>query len=266
MKAPLQVREGQEQGRKALPRARFPSARGRRKVFRMSNVVSRTVVMLAVAATVFGQAQTSCDTSGPHTLYSEHASTIEQGDIKSPDGRKVLSVARVPDMSGRTEGRLKFSVTDSGRRHWAELAGFAAEVTWSPDSSAFAVTQTEGGGGIGYRVYVFYVEATGLRKLTVSTPIEKAFGTPTKCEVPVRPNTGFVMWLAGSERVLVAAEVVPVSICECSGLFSLYEVHVPDLRIVNYFDQSATKKKFANVLGCELRNAKNCSTTKLRRR
>jgi hypothetical protein len=232
----------------------------------MSNVVIRTVWLLAVAATVLGQAKTSCDTSGPHPLYSEHASTIEQGDIKSPDGRKVLSVTRVPDTSGRTEGRLKFSVTDSSKRYWAELAGFNAEVTWSPDSSAFAVTQTEGGGGIGYRVYVFYVEATGLRKLTVSPPIEKAFGTPTKCEVPVRPNTGFVKWLAGSERVLVAAEVVPVTICECSGLFSLYEVRLSDLRIVNNFEQSVAKKKFADVLGCELIDAKNCSTTNLRRR
>jgi hypothetical protein len=232
----------------------------------MSNVFIRTVLLLAVAASARGQAKTSCNTSGPHTLYSEHASTIEQGDIKSPDGRKVLRATRVPDTSGRTEGRLKFSVTDRGKRYWAELPGFDAEVTWSPDSSAFAVTQTEGGGGIGYRVYVFYVDANELRKVTVSPPIEKAFGTPTKCEVPVRPNTGFVTWLQGSERLLVAAEVVPVSICECSGLFSLYEVHLPDLRIVNNFDQSAAKKKFADVLGCELRDAKNCSTTNLRRR
>jgi hypothetical protein len=249
--------------RKAVSQ-RFLSACGRRKVFRMNNVVIRTVLLLAIAYTALGQAKTSCDTSGPHTLYSEHASTIEQGDIKSPDGRKVLRVTRIPDTSGRTEGRLKFSIRDSGRQYWAKRTGFNTEVTWSPDSSAFAVTQTEGGGGIGYRVYVFYVKATGLRKLTVSTPIEKAFGTPTKCEVPVRPNTGFVTWLAGSERVLVAAEVVPVSICECSGLFRLYEVHLPDLRIVNSFDQSAAKKKFEAVLGCQLRDAKKCLTANLR--
>jgi hypothetical protein len=228
----------------------------------MSNAISSTVLFLALAAVALGQEKTSCDTSGPHPLYSQQASVIEKGDIKSPDGRKALSVTRVPDASDRTEGQLRFTVTAGNKRYSAQLDGFNAEVTWSPDSSAFAVTQTEGGGGFGYRVYVFYVEATGLRKLTVSTPIEKAFGTPTKCEIPVLPNTGFVTWLSGSERVLIAAEVVPVSVCQCAGMFRVYEVHLPDLHIVNSFEQSLAQEKFADVLGCELRDAKSCPVAK----
>jgi len=144
----------------------------------------------------------------------------------------------------------------------AKLAGFDAEVTWSPDSSAFAVTQTEGGGGFGYRVYIFYVEPSGLRKLAVSAPIEKAFGTPTRCEVPVPPNTGFVTWLSGSKRILIAAEVVPVSVCQCGGMFRVYEVHLSDLQIIASYGQSLAKKKFADVLGCELSDAKDCPVAK----
>lgn len=217
-----------------------------------------------MATPLLGQEMTSCDTNGPHPLYSQRASVIEKGDIKSPDGRKTLRVTRVPDASYRTEGLLRFSVTAGSKPSSAQLAGFDAEVTWSPDSSAFAVTQTEGGGGFGYRVYIFYVEPDGLRKLTVSTPIEKAFGTPTKCEIPVVPNTGFVTWLGGSERVLIAAEVVPVSVCQCSGMFRVYEVHLPDLKIINSFDQALAKEKFADVLGCELRDAKDCPAAQSR--
>lgn len=47
----------------------------------------------------------------------------------------------------------------------ARLSGWGAEVSWSPDSSALAITQTEGGGGIGYRVYLLYVESNRLRKV-----------------------------------------------------------------------------------------------------
>jgi hypothetical protein len=228
----------------------------------MTNAIIPTVLLFAVAASALGQEKTSCDTSGPHTLYSQHASVIGRGDIKSPDGRKTLKISRLPDPLARTEGKLRFSVAAGSKQYSAELAGFDAEVTWSLDSSAFAVTQTEGGGGFGYRVYVFYIDPSGLRKVTVSTPIEKAFGTPTKCEIPVLPNTGFVTWLSGSERALIAAEVVPVSVCQCSGMFRVYEVHLPDLQIIKSFDQSLAKEKFADVLGCELRDAKSCPIAK----
>ncbi len=235
-----------------------------RKLWSMIRALIQTAMLLAVAVTATAQIKTSCDISGPHTLYSQKAAVLEKGDIKSPDGQKTIKVTRVPNPPRDTEGQLRFTVTAGGKSHSAVLDGFDAEVSWSPDSSAFAVTETEGGGGIGYRVYVFYVEPERLRKLTVSGPVEKAFGTPTKCEVAVPPNTAFVTWLGGTDRVLIAAEVVPVSICQCSGMFRVYEVHLPDLQIINTFDQSVAKKKFWNVLGCELRDAESCSTAKSR--
>lgn len=230
----------------------------RSKLRSMTSPFIQMVMLLAVAPTAIGQVKTSCDISGPHALYSQHASVIEKGDIKSPDGRKTIRVTPVAEPTKDSEGQLRFTVTAGSARHETVLDGFDAEVSWSPDSSAFAVTETEGGGGIGYRVYVFYVETSGLRKLTVSTPVEKDFGSPTKCEVSVPPNTGFVTWLGGSDRVLIAAEVVPVSICQCSGMFRAYEVHLPDLKIISKFGQSVAKKKFWSVLGCGLRDAESC--------
>jgi hypothetical protein len=184
------------------------------------------------------------------------------GNIQSPDRRKTLTVTPIRETSNYPNGQLMFSITARNRSYSSRLAGFDAEITWSPDSSAFAVTQTEGGGGFGYRVYVFYVDSSGLHKLAVSSPIEKVFGTPTKCEVPVLPNTGFVTWLGGSKRALIAAEVVPVSTCQCSGMFRAYEVQLPDLKIIKTYDQALAKEKFADKLGCELRDAKSCPIAK----
>lgn len=117
------------------------------------------------------------------------------------------------------------------------------------------VTQTEGGGGIGYSAYVFYVGENSLKKVEVDKVIAKAFGTPVKCEIAVSPNIGFVDWLGRSDRILVAAEVIPVSICQCSGMFKLYELSVPDLRILHAYSQIEAKKKFSDFLGCELHDA-----------
>jgi hypothetical protein len=228
------------------------------KLWSMTRPFIQVLMLLAVASPAAGQLKTSCDISGPHTIYSRHASVIEKGDIRSPDGGKTVKVTPIAEPPKNSEGQLRFTVTAGSTRHEAVLEGFDAEVSWSPDSSAFAVTETEGGGGIGPRVYVFYVEPNELRKLTVSTPVEKDFGSPTKCEVPVPPNTGFVTWLGGSDRVLIAAQVVPVSICRCSGMFRAYEVHLPDLKIIGKFDQSTAKQKFWTVLGCELRDAESC--------
>ncbi len=102
---------------------------------------------------------------------------------------------------------------------------------------------------------MFYVGETGLKKVGVSRIVEKAFGSPVKCEVRVPPNTGFIDWLGGSDRILVAAEVVPVSVCQCSGMFKVYELSLPEVQILQTYSQIEAKQKFSNLLGCELRDA-----------
>jgi hypothetical protein len=227
----------------------------------VDRVLIRISILLVTVLPAWAQERSSCDLSAPHTLYSQHASIVQHRDIKSPDGRKVLTVTPVVGSAGDI-GLLRFTVNSDGKNFSSDLAGLDAEISWAPDSSAFAVTQSEGVGGVGIRVYIFYTGTEGLRKLAISPTVEKAFGTPVKCEVPTLPNTGFVTWLRGSQLILVAAEVVPVSVCECGGWFRLYELHVPDLRIVNAYDQEVAKEKFADVLGCELLDAEKCEASR----
>jgi hypothetical protein len=183
------------------------------------------------------------------TLYSAYAS--DGARVKSPDGKNLVSVTTLYD-NRDPEGYISYRVR-AGQQHFStRLSGFRTEVLWSPDSKAFAVNQTEGGGGIGQRAYIFYLTDDGLRKIDVSAPVEKAFGAPVKCDVPVLPNTAALKWL-DSNRILVVAEVVPVSICKCRGTFQTYEVSLPDLGILHVHSQVETKRSFADALGCELR-------------
>lgn len=202
---------------------------------------------------------------GPHTLYSQQAVSLDSGlvRIKSPDGMKVLVVKREDEAKNSDGVDMLFTVDAYQKMFSLRLPGFNGEVLWSPDSSAFAVTETEGGGGIGNVAYLFYVSETGVKMEDVHSVVERAFGTPAKCEVAVGPNTAIVGWLHGSKKILVAAEVVPVSLCECMGMYKVYELSVPDMRIVKTYSQITAKKRFWDLLGCELRDADSACAERL---
>lgn len=173
----------------------------------------------------------------------------------------MLTVRRGEDEKHTTGSYITYYWPGGGKQLTVRLDGFGTEVLWSPDSSAFAVNQTEGGGGIGQRAYIFYPEKNHLHKIDVSAPVEKVFGSPVKCEVRVPPNTAVLNWL-DSDRVLVVAEIVHVSICKCSGTFKTYEVSRRPLRVVRAYSQAETKRRFADSLGCELRGADDaCAKT-----
>lgn len=219
----------------------------------MKHAIIGIVLLLAVARGAAEQRNT-CP-KGAHTLYSNRATSLDSGleRIKSPDGSKLLTVRRVEDAKDPDGMHLAFTLVEGKKKFRARLLGFNAEVLWSPDSSAFAVTQTEGGGGIGYGAYVFYVRQHGLEKVALSPPIKKAFSNPAKCEI--ESNVAIVDWLHESDRILVVGETIPVSFCQCMGTFELYDVSVPDGRVLQKYSQIEGKNKYWNLLGCELRDA-----------
>src|SRR5262249_53494850 len=189
---------------------------------------------------------------GKEPLYARYGS--ERETTQSPDGTKSLTAERVESDKDPDGAHIRYRLQIGQKQFSARIDGVRSEVLWSPDSKSFAVNQTEGGGGIGQRAYIFYVKRNGLQRLDVSAPIEKAFGSPVKCEVPTPPNTAVLQWL-DPKRILVVAEVVHVSICECLGTFQTYELSIPNLRIIRRFTQSETKRRFGDALGCELRDA-----------
>ncbi|HEY6969840.1 MAG TPA: hypothetical protein VJA94_11590, partial [Candidatus Angelobacter sp.] len=160
---------------------------------------------------------------------------------------------------------MSISVQTGGRRFKARLVGFDAEVLWSPDSSAFVVNEREGGGGFDQKAYIFYLKANGLEKKNLSALVERAFGRPVKCELPIRPNTAVVTWLA-PHRLLVAAEIVNVSVCQHPGTFLSYELSLPDLKVMARHTQAETRQKFGKYFGCELAAADDNSAARWQKR
>lgn len=90
--------------------------------------------------------------------------------------------------------------------------------------------------------------------MDLSRPVERAFGFSGKCEFHVLPQTGVLGWLA-PDRILMAAEVVTVSVCKYAGTFKTYELVLPSVQIVRSYNQVESKRLFAQFLGCELRDA-----------
>lgn len=236
----------------------------------MKTAISLWIVVSALAATTSAQRRHSCP-NGPHTLYSQNAVTLDGAmkqpvRVSSPDGQKVVRVKTVMDDPTTPDGwRIDLTVKSAEKTFTTSLPGFNGELAWSPDSKAFAVTLTTGGGSLGSRVYVFFVEPTGLRKVDVSAPIERHFGHPVQCEVEIAPNTGFIGWQADSSTLLVAAEVVPVSICHCMGAYRVYAMKLPSATIAGTMTQAQAKKQLWPSLGCELRDADDSCDSVLRR-
>lgn len=237
---------------------------------RLSSLPPLLTALFLLGPSATGQQVNSCP-KGFHTVYSRRATTLDGAytrpvRVNSPDGTKELSVITAEDPRASEGLSVKYTVRVGDSTFEAVLPGFNGEVAWSPDSKAFAVNQTEGGGGIGHRVYVFYVDNSGMRRLDVSPPIETDFGNPVQCDVPVAPNTAFVAWRHDSSTLLVAAEVIPVSFCKCQGTYRVYEMKLPRLKIVKTYSQLEAKKKFWNELGCELRDADDSCVQALERK
>ena len=226
---------------------------------RPTNANLMSLALLAIVALVmiesFGSGTTADDTLPNGAcknlpLYARHG--IEnRGKIKSPDGNKTLLLRFHHD--DQSMGYISLLLREGQSAFAARLDGFRSEILWSPDSSRFAVNQTVGGGGFGQKAYVFSVVAGRLRRIDISRPVEKAFGSPVKCEILMQPNTAIIQWL-DSDKVVVVAEVVPVSVCECHGSFRSYVVSLTDLTIKRSYSQAETRRLFSDSLGCELKN------------
>jgi len=221
--------------------------------------IALRVLPLLGQSYLVAQAAAECP-SGPHALYSQRTTPWDGRPLAlaSPDGRKSVRVGWAKDLENPDETGLDFTVRASGKEFTTRLAGHDAEVLWSPDSAAFAVTQTAGGGGFGIRAYVFFVDSTGLQKIDISAPVARAFRVPGRCEIKVASNVGVIDWVRDSHRILVAAEVAPVSVCECNGSFSVYEVSLPAATLGRVYSQSHAKRELWDLLGCELRDARAC--------
>ena len=163
--------------------------------------------------------------------------------------------------------KLTHSTDAAGARHWqAETsrgvvllethAWPCPEFLWAPDSSALAVTYSEGGNPGDFRLALYRFGAGQEGPLDIAATARADFMNHyPRCSGPRSPDLAAIAWLDGASRLLVAAQVQPHSDCDDRGTFALYEVSVPDGKILAKYGQLEAKRRFGDKLGPALRRA-----------
>ena len=171
----------------------------------------------------------------------------------SPNGKNVVSL-RVLDDNPEDFPSLVIVKTPHGQLTSKIAFGLNAQVLWNADSGEFAVTGSSEGANGQYYTSAFSLWNGKLVQMPLTRTIEKAFGHPMKCGSPEEPNVAAVKWL-DRRRLLVAAEIINHSNCDCFGTFKGYVVDVVDQSVVRVYDQLQVKRRFHADLGSWLQDA-----------
>jgi hypothetical protein len=124
-----------------------------------------------------------------------------------------------------------------------------AELIWSPDSTVFAVTQTDGGAVGTWFVTLFLVEKGRVRHMIVAKEVVTHAHKRFTCVEPQPPNVAAVTWVNGSRHLLLVAEVPPHSNCHEMGRTFGYLVSVPTGRIVREISARELEERWGKSLG-----------------
>lgn len=194
------------------------------------------------------------DTSQELPFFSSQAIYVYLGkSAPSPDGKKVVSL-RVLDDNAEDFPSLVIVKTPHGQLTSKIAFGLNGQVLWNTDSSGFAVTGSSGGANGQYQSSAFSLQNGRLVQIPLTRLIEKAFGQPMKCGWPETPNVAAVKWL-DQKRLLLAAEIINHSNCDCFGTFKGYVVDVINRSVVRVYDQLEAKRQFHADVGPWLRDA-----------
>jgi hypothetical protein len=149
------------------------------------------------------------------------------------------------------------AVDENGHEFAIETAAWSCpEIGWSPTSTSFFVTYSDGGAVGTYHVSVYRISAGRLEKIDLTAAVRQDFQTQyPMCDSPEEPNIAGVAWSVDSTKLLVAAQVLPHSNCDNTGTFKLYTVAASNGRIIDRIPQLAAKASLYSVLGQELRAA-----------
>ncbi len=131
----------------------------------------------------------------------------------------------------------------------------SAEIEWAPDSSAFVVTQSEGGVVGTWQVTVYELGPNGPMAREVTDSATKQFQRrPAGC-TEEQPNIGAAGWI-NSDTVLLVAEAPPHSSCRDMGTLRGYEVSVTNGKVVQELTTTALHANYGTRLGMRLRDRK----------
>lgn len=213
-------------------------------------LISLVITFLYIPA--FGQKQSKADSPA----FSRQAVYAYSGKpVLSPDGTATVRIRLLNNDNADDFPALVLVRTQHAQYNARINFALNAEILWSPDSKAFTVSGSRDGAGGLYQTDVFQVGESGLTKIPMSKLVWQKFGHPVRCGWPESPNVGAVKWLGGSERLVVAAQIIGHSNCDSFSTFKAYEIEVSSKQIVGEYGQIEAKSKFSSSMGDWLKAA-----------
>ena len=157
----------------------------------------------------------------------------KQPTIPSPDNRKAVQLTK--------DGKFRVTV---GKTQLSDFdlpdVSCNVEVGWSPDSSEFFISYSDGGAIGGYHVHLYRVVGKTLTKSSVPTTVAEGFKTKHWCECRGN-NLFFLDWTPDSKVAFLVAEVYPTSDCGKElGVYRGYAVRLRDGKILRIFGEKRT--------------------------
>ncbi len=187
--------------------------------------------------------------------FSTRATRLSRDGIAvSPDGKISVQLGPLSG-SDRSQPALVIIQSSNMKLDTKISFGLDAEILWSPDSQAFALTgSSEGANGL-YQMEVIRISERGMHVVQVTPMIREAFGHPVKCGWQEPPNVAAIRWAAPSRELIVAVEIIHHSNCDSFGTFEAYAVSLDGPKIERTYDQLEAKRLLGDELGPELRQA-----------
>lgn len=203
------------------------------------------VVLLAIAAGPASPQGPSADESGFWSTKAVRLRSVNgtrKVRVAAFDNRKVALIDGVA-LQVALDGKVMPVTEGMGIDALAELG-------WAPDSSAFFITDSDGGTMGTWYVMVYLVEKARIRRISVTDDVIRRFKKHYAC--PEVPNIGAVGWWKNSQSLVVAAQVPPRARCAEAGQVVGYIVSIPSGAIIRELSAEKLRADWRPFLGPHL--------------
>jgi hypothetical protein len=232
----------------------------------IDTAISPALVAILIASTALGMVSGALQTPQPGewsagasylwpgpTVLADYPEGGRNLSVLSPDGKLMIAVVNT---------ELNVRRTADGRSLTKEPIGVSslAEVLWAPDSSAFFLTESEGGWVGQWLLTIYRITHDGLMLFEPSKPAIADFRRRVKngstrypdfCPEG-EPNVPGVAWLDGSKRLLLVVEWACHSPCDDMCRKLGYLVNPISGAILERFTEKEMKTRWKQVLGPRL--------------
>jgi hypothetical protein len=178
--------------------------------------------------------------------------------VYSPDHRKVIHVVNdrwFVEIGGST------LALGSGKDH---VSYYPAELSWTTDSTAFCITQSDATSEIdGFHTEAYRLSEGNIEPLpNIDETVHEQFDRRDDCIRYFQgkkynenhPNVAGLAWVDGSAGILLVAEIVPDSDCSPRGYFGGYLLSTADGRILHEYSPQELVEHWSTVLGARLKD------------